>query len=66
MSHNAIHRMPAEEQRIAARRAAIKQGDDQLDRGEGIAYSASTLSDIAASARSAMHSGQPMDPNVLP
>ena len=63
---DAIRRMQTEETRIAAWRAAIKQGDDQLDRGEGIAYTASALNDITASARSAMHSGQPMDPDVLP
>ena len=63
---DAIRRMQAEENRVAAWQAAIKQGDDQLDRGEGIAYTPSVLNDITASARSAMHSGQPMDPDVLP
>ena len=63
---DAIRRMQAEEGRVAAWQAALKQGDDQLDRGEGIAYTPNTLNDITASARSAMHSGQPMDPDVLP
>lgn len=63
---DAIRRMQAEESRIAAWRAAIKQGDDQLDRGEGIAYTPGALNDITASARSAMHGGQPMDPDALP
>ena len=63
---DAIRRMQAEESRVAAWQAAIRQGDDQLDRGEGITYTPNALNDITASARSAMHSGQPMDPDVLP
>ena len=46
--------------------AAVKAGDDQLERGEGVAYSAETLEDIAKNAIGAMHSGQPIDPDVLP
>jgi antitoxin ParD1/3/4 len=63
---DAIRRMQAEESRIAAWQAAIQQGDDQLDRGEGIAYTAETLKDITQSAIGAMHTGKPMDPDVLP
>lgn len=63
---DAIRRMQAEENRIAAWQSAIKQGDDQLDRGEGIAYSTETLKDITQSAINAMRNGQPMDPDVLP
>lgn len=63
---DAIRRMQAEELRLAAWHAAIKTGDEQLDRGEGVAYTAEALDDITRSAISAMHSGQPMDPDVLP
>lgn len=63
---DALRRMQAEENRIAAWQAAIKQGDDQLDRGEGIAYTQQTLNEITESAISAMHSEKPMDPDVLP
>ncbi|MFI4939255.1 MAG: type II toxin-antitoxin system ParD family antitoxin [Burkholderiales bacterium] len=63
---DAIRRMQAEESRIAAWQSAIKQGDDQLDRGEGIAYTAAALKNITQSAIGAMHSGQPIDPDVLP
>jgi antitoxin ParD1/3/4 len=63
---DAIRRMQAEESRMAAWQSAIKLGDDQLDRGEGIAYSAETLKNITQSAIGAMHNGQPMDPDVLP
>jgi antitoxin ParD1/3/4 len=63
---DAIRRMQAEESRVAAWQAAIKQGADQLERGEGIAYNPDTLEDITRSAVKAMHSGQPMDVDVLP
>lgn len=62
---DAIRRMQAEESRVAAWQAAIKVGDDQLTRGEGIAYTPETLNDITQSAISAMHSGPPMDADVL-
>lgn len=63
---DAIRRMQAEESRVVAWQAAIKQGADQLERGKGVAYTAQTLQDITRSAVSAMHSGQPMDADVLP
>ena len=63
---DAIRRMQAEEVRIADWQAAIRKGDEQLDRGEGIAYDAETLNDITKSAVDAMSSGKPMDPDVLP
>ena len=63
---DAIRRMQAEESRISAWQAAIKEGDTQLDRGEGIAYTPETLSDITQSANSAMHSSQHLNPDVLP
>ncbi len=63
---DAIRRMQVEESRVAAWQAAIKVGDDQLNRGEGIAYTPETLNDITQSAISAMHSGTPMAADVLP
>ena len=63
---DAIRRMQTEESRMAAWQAAIKQGDDQIERGEGIAYTADTLSDITKRAIGAMHSSAPMDSDVLP
>lgn len=63
---DAIRRMQAEESRVAAWQAAIKVGDDQLKRGEGIAYTPEALNDITQSAISGMHSGTPMDADVLP
>ena len=63
---DAIRRMQAEENRIASWQDAIKLGDSQLDRGEGITYTQDSLNDITQSAISAMHSSQPISPDVLP
>jgi antitoxin ParD1/3/4 len=51
---------------VAAWQAAIKVGDEQLERGEGVPYNADALSDITQSAIGAMRSGKAMDPDVLP
>jgi len=63
---DALRRMQAEDNRIAAWQAAVKIGDDQLARGEGIAYTPAVLESITESAIRTMHSGEPMDPDVLP
>jgi len=63
---DAIRRMQAEESRLAAWQAAIRKGDEELDRGEGVAYSPEVLNDITRDAIDAMHSGKPIDPDVLP
>lgn len=63
---DAIRRMQAEENRFSAWQAAIKKGNDQLDRGEGVTYTPETLNDITQSAIGAMHSMQPMDADALP
>lgn len=63
---DAIRRMQVEDSRTAAWHAAVKLGDDQLNRNEGIAYTPDTLNDITQSAISAMHSGTPIDADVLP
>lgn len=63
---DALRRMQAEESRVHAWHAAIRKGDDELNRGEGIAYTPETLSDITKAAVSSMHSNQPLDPDILP
>ena len=63
---DAIRRMQAEESRVAAWQAAISKGDEQLDRGEGVAYTRETLEAMTKSAVDAMHRGRPTDPDVLP
>ena len=63
---DAIRRMQAEEGRLKVWRSAIQAGDDELDRGESVAYNADTLEAITQSAKAAMNSGKEMDPDVLP
>jgi len=63
---DAIRRMQAEESRAVAWHAAIRKGDEQLDRGEGVAYTGETLEAMTKVAIDAMHSGRPVDPDVLP
>ena len=63
---DAIRRMQAEDLRANAWRAAIKAGDDELDRGEGVEYTADALADITKAAIDSMHSDNPIDPDVLP
>jgi antitoxin ParD1/3/4 len=52
---DAISRMQAEETRMNAWQSAIRQADEQLDRGEGIPYTATTLEDITQRAFNALH-----------
>jgi antitoxin ParD1/3/4 len=63
---DAIRRMQAEEQRAAAWSAAIRKGDEQLDRGEGMDYTPEELKRIEESAVKAMRGKQLPDPDVLP
>lgn len=63
---DAIRRMQAEESRAMAWQTAIKEGSAQLDRGEGVDFTRETMNDITRSAIDAMHSDQPMSPDVLP
>ena len=57
---DAVWRMQAEDRRVAAWQAAIKVGDDQLNRGEGIAYTPLALNDITQSAiNTPGHAGHP-------
>jgi len=47
---DAIRRMWEEDEKLEKLRAAIRQGDEQIERGEGIAYSASQLDKITEKA----------------
>lgn len=62
---DAIRRMQADEGRVTAWRTAIAHGDAQLDRGEGTAYTPELMTRITQSAIAAMHSNQPIDPDVI-
>lgn len=53
---DAIRRMQAEEARQTAWKAALKVGDDELDAGQSVPYTAATLDDITRSAKKTMHS----------
>ena len=63
---DAIRRMQAEESRVTAWQAAVKVGDEQIQRGEGIPYTAERLNAITERAKAAMHSKQPISVDVLP
>ncbi len=55
----------AEETRFSAWQAAIQQGNDQLNRGEGVTYTSDTLKDITQTAIDAMHSGLLINRDIL-
>jgi antitoxin ParD1/3/4 len=61
---DAIRRMQAEDERIAAFRRAVAEGEAELDRGEGIAYNQETLEAITREALD--DSAEPIDPDVCP
>ena len=63
---DAIRRMQAEEQRVAAFRKAVAEGEAQLDRGEGTEYSRELMNKLADNARKNIGSGKPIDPDVIP
>ena len=61
---DAIRRMQAQEAQVAALQAAVALGDAQLQRGEGVPYTTALLDRITEQAVKALHSGQPIDPDV--
>lgn len=63
---DAIRPMQAEEQRVAAFRKAVAEGEAQLDRGEGIEYSRELMNKLADTARKNIGSGKPIDADVTP
>lgn len=63
---DALLLLQAEEKRDLAWRNAIQVGVDELDRGEGVPFTAKALNDITEAAMAALHSDKPMDPDVLP
>jgi antitoxin ParD1/3/4 len=63
---DAIRRMQADETRAAAWHAAIKLGDEQLDRDDAIEYTPAALAEITQAAVAAVRSKKQIDPGVLP
>lgn len=63
---DAIRRMWEEDQKLEKLRAAVQIGDEQLDRGEGLSYSASRLEAITEKALSNARNGKKVSADVTP
>ncbi len=62
---DAIRRM-WEEERLDRLRAAIYAGDEQLERGDGVAYSSERLAKITETALSNARKGKKINPDIAP
>ncbi len=63
---DAIRRMRTDEERAAAFRKAVAEGEAELDRGEGTEYSRDRMNKLADSAQKNLRSGKPIDPDTIP
>jgi len=63
---DAIRRMRDEDERLAALRAAVAVGDEQLARGEGVAYTPERLEQITQKALVNARKGKKVSPDVTP
>ncbi len=63
---DAVRRMRPDEERAAAFRKAVAEGEAQLDRGEGTEYSRGRMNKLADSAHKSLRSGKPVDPDTIP
>jgi antitoxin ParD1/3/4 len=63
---DAIRRMREEDEKLAALRAAVAVGDDQLERGEGTAYTPELLAKISEKAMANARKGKKVSPDVTP
>jgi antitoxin ParD1/3/4 len=63
---DAIRRMWAEDEKLAALRVAVQAGDDQLERGEGTAYSSEHLDRITENAFANARQGKKASADVMP
>lgn len=63
---DAIRRMWAEDEKLEALRAAVQVGDEQLERGEGVAYTPERLDQITEKAFANAHSGKKVSADVAP
>jgi antitoxin ParD1/3/4 len=63
---DAIRRMHEEDEKVAALQRALKEGDDQLDGGEGVAYTSDLLTRATTKAREHARSGRKVNPDVKP
>lgn len=63
---DAIRRMAAEDESMEKLRAAVQVGETQLERGEGIPYSATRLETITEKALSNARQGKKVSADVTP
>jgi antitoxin ParD1/3/4 len=63
---DAIRRMWEEDEKLAKLRAAVQLGDEQLDHGEGVAYSSDRLEKITEKALSNARNGKKVSADVKP
>jgi antitoxin ParD1/3/4 len=63
---DAIRRMQVEEERLQAWRAAVRAGEEELDRGEGVPYTPAALDEITNAAIGGQHGDEPISRDVLP
>jgi len=61
---DAIRRMWAEDEKLKALRAAVQVGDEQLARGEGVAYTPQRLDQITEKAFANARSGKKISADV--
>jgi antitoxin ParD1/3/4 len=61
---DAIRRMREEDEKVAALRAAVQIGDEQIERGEGILYTPERLEAITAKAFANSRQGKKVNPDV--
>lgn len=63
---DAIRRMWEDDEKLAKLRAAIQVGDEQLDRGEGVAYTTERLELITETALNNFRNGKKINKDVTP
>lgn len=63
---DAIRRMWAEDEKLQALRVAVQVGDEQIERGEGVAYTPERLDQITEKAFANAHSGKKVSADVAP
>jgi antitoxin ParD1/3/4 len=63
---DAIRRMREEDEKLAALRAAVAVGDEQLARGEGAPYSAELLEKLTERAMANARAAKKVSPDVTP
>ncbi len=62
---DAIRRMREEDARLSALKEAVKIGDEQIDRGEGIFYTQERLEAITNKALANSQNGKKVNPHVI-